>query len=182
MLVTDLTLPGVVRIDIQPIEDSRGFFARFFCRDEFARFGIDATVSQCNNTLTRVRGSIRGFHYQRPPKAEHKIIRCVSGAIFDVAVDLRAGSPTFGKHCSCELTCENRAMMAIPPGFAHGFQALTEDVELIYFHSQPYSRELEGGVNPLDESLGVKWPLPASQMSERDLGLSGLSEVEPIVL
>jgi dTDP-4-dehydrorhamnose 3,5-epimerase len=179
---TPLEIPGVFRIDQNPIVDDRGFFARLLCCEELQQHGINPAISQCNNTLTRRRGSIRGFHFQRPPKAETKIVRCISGAILDIAVDLRKGSPTFGKMCTCELTASNRSMLAIPPGFAHGFQTLTDDVELIYFHSTSYSREHEGGVNPLDPQLAVAWPLPVSDMSDRDTQLPRIQNVEPISL
>ena len=182
MQFTPLEIPGVFRIDQNPIVDDRGFFARLLCREELQQHGINPAISQCNNTLTRRRGSIRGFHFQRPPKAETKIVRCISGAILDIAVDLREGSPTFGKFCTCELTASNRSMLAIPLGFAHGFQTLTDDVELIYFHSTSYSREHEGGVNPLDPQLAVAWPLPVSDMSERDKQLPGIQKLEPIRL
>lgn len=182
MQFTRLIIPDVVKIDQNPIADDRGFFARLLCIEELTRHGINANVVQCNNTLTRNKGSIRGFHFQRPPKAESKIVRCIKGAIWDVAVDLRAGSATFGKWCSCELTDANRSMLAIPPGFAHGFQTLTDDVELIYFHSESYSREHEGGVNPLDPPLVVAWPLHVSDMSERDKQLPGIQDLEPIRL
>ncbi|MCP4787027.1 MAG: dTDP-4-keto-6-deoxy-D-glucose epimerase [Fuerstiella sp.] len=175
-----LAIPDVVRIDLDQITDGRGFFARLFCREELEEGGIEFSISQCNNTLTRRRGSIRGFHFQRPPKAEAKIVRCIKGAILDVAVDLRAGSETFGNYCSCELTESNRSMMSIPQGFAHGFQTLTDDVELIYFHSESYSPDHEGGLNPLDVSVAVEWPLPVSDMSERDLRLPELVQLEPI--
>ncbi len=182
MQYTSLNLPEVIRIDQEQISDSRGFFARLLCGRELKEHGIDATVRQCNNTLTRERGSIRGLHFQRPPKAESKIIRCVRGAILDIAIDLRAGSPTFGKFSVCELTAENRSMLAIPPGFGHGFQTLTGDVELIYFHSEFYSPEHEGGVNPLDPALGIPWLLPAADISERDQTLPPISQLEPIQL
>jgi dTDP-4-dehydrorhamnose 3,5-epimerase len=179
---TPLEIPEVFRIDQNPIVDDRGFFARLLCCEELQQHGINPAILQCNNTLTRRRGSIRGFHFQRPPKAETKIVRCISGAILDIAVDLRDGSPTFGKFCTCELTASNRSMLAIPPGFAHGFQTLTDDVELIYFHSTSYSREHEGGVNPVDPQLAIAWPLPVSDMSDRDKQLPGIQNVEPIQL
>lgn len=182
MRITQLDIPDLVRLDPEPLEDSRGFFIRLLCVDQLAQHGIEFNMVQCNNTLTRRRGSIRGLHFQRPPKDELKIVRCVSGAILDVAIDLRSQSPTFGRCCSSELSAENRAMMFIPAGFAHGFQTLTDDVELIYFHSQSYSAELEGGVNPLDPDIAGVWPLSATEMSDRDRQLPGLAEVEPIVL
>ena len=182
MQFTHLEISEGILIDQEQISDARGFFARLLCREELESHGIDANIMQCNNTLTRQHGSIRGFHFQRPPKAESKIVRCVKGAILDVAVDLRAGSTTFGKYCSRELTDSNRSMMAIPPGFAHGFQTLTNDAELIYFHSESYSPEREGGVNPLDPDIGVAWPLPVVDISERDRQLPGLRELEPVKL
>ncbi|MEZ6128505.1 MAG: dTDP-4-dehydrorhamnose 3,5-epimerase [Planctomycetaceae bacterium] len=182
MQFTPLTIPQVMRIDLEPISDSRGFFARLMCCEKFRSQGINSHIQQCNNTLTRTKGSIRGLHFQRPPRAESKIIRCVRGAVLDVAVDLRQNSETFGQFCTCELTDDNRSMLAIPPGFAHGFQTLTDDAELIYFHSESYSPEHEGGVNPLDPAISIPWPLPVAEVSERDTDLPGINKVAPIKL
>ena len=180
--MTQLEIPDVVQIDIDPVMDDRGFFARLLCCNELAENGIVPDIVQCNNTLTHQQGSIRGFHFQRPPRSESKIVRCVKGAVFDVALDVRAESPTFGQHCSSRLTDTNRSMMVIPPGFAHGFQTLTDNVELLYFHSDFYSPEHEGGVNPLDPRVAVNWPLPVTELSDRDEHLPQLQDVEPIEL
>jgi dTDP-4-dehydrorhamnose 3,5-epimerase len=180
--MTQLAIPDVVLIDIDPVIDDRGFFARLLCCNELAENGIVSNIVQCNNTLTHQQGSIRGLHFQRPPKSETKIVRCIRGAVFDVALDVRARSPTFGQHCGSRLTETNRRMMVIPPGFAHGFQTLTNDVELLYFHSEYYSPEHEGGVNPLDSLVGVDWPLEVTEISDRDRSLPQLLDVEPIEL
>lgn len=182
MRVTRLEVPDVIRIDPDPIADSRGLFTRLLCVDELDVHGIEFRMVQCNNTLTHRKGSIRGLHFQRPPQAEMKVVRCVSGAILDVALDLRCESPTRGRCCHSELTQDNRAMMIIPQGFAHGFQTLTDDVELIYFHSESYNADLEGGVNPLDPKIADVWPLPVVDLSDRDQQLPQLSAVEPIEL
>lgn len=182
MRFTSLSLPDVMRIDLDPIADERGFFARLFCRDELRQHGIAFEVVQCNNTFTRQRGSIRGLHFQRPPKAEYKIVRCVRGAILDVAIDLRRDSATFGQHCSCELNDNNRSMMLIPPGFGHGFQTLVDDTELIYLHSESYSRQHEGGVQPTGPEVAIAWPLPIGDISVRDQQLPSLTHLEPIQL
>jgi len=171
-----------MRIDPSPISDDRGFFARIFCKEELGSQGVPFDLAQCNNTLTRRRGSIRGLHFQRPPKAERKIVRCVQGAIYDVAVDLRRDSGTYGQFCTCELSASNRSMLLIPPGFAHGFQTLTDDVELIYFHSEFYSPDHEGGVCPLDSVLGIPWPQSVAEISKRDQNLANFGQVEPIEL
>ena len=180
MQFTKLDLPEVVRIDLQKNEDSRGFFARLLCKNELLENSLANNLVQFNNTLTKEKGTIRGLHFQRPPKAETKFVRCISGAVFDVAVDLRKGSKTFGSYCALELSSDNRAMIAIPPGFAHGFQTLSSNVELIYFHTEFYSPELEGGVSPLDSSISIRWPLESRGLSDRDLSLPQLSDLEPI--
>lgn len=176
MQFRELELPGVLRIDVHRIEDERGFFARVFCQREMVANGLSGEVVQCNNTFTRLRGTIRGMHFQRPPKAETKIVRCLRGAIFDVAVDLRVGSPTFGKWCGIELNGEDRSMVYIPQGYAHGFQTLEPETELLYFHSEFYSPTLEGGLHPLDPDVGIEWPLAVQSMSERDLRLPYLHD------
>lgn len=175
-----LEIPNVVRIELDRAEDERGFFARVFCQDEMESHHVPMTVAQCNNSLTTAAGTIRGMHFQHPPMAESKMVRCLRGAVFDVAVDLRAGSDTFGKWCAAELSEDNRSMMYIPEGFAHGFQTLRPNTELLYFHSQFYSRGHEGGVDPLDPDLGIAWPLPVFTRSLRDVQHPKLFNLRPI--
>lgn len=161
-------LQGLLVIERKPIMDERGFFERFFCREEFAALGCDLSVAQINHTLTRQRGAVRGMHFQRPPHEETKLVSCLAGAVFDVAVDVRPQSPTYLKWHGEVLSAENARSMVIPAGFAHGFQTLGEDCELIYLHDKPHAPGFEGGLNALDPSLGIAWPLEAGQMSERD--------------
>lgn len=149
-------------------EDNRGFFSRFFCAEEFATLGLAAPIVQINHTVTLKKGAVRGMHFQYPPHAETKIVSCLNGIIFDVAVDLRRGSKTFLKWHGEILSSENRKSLFIPEGFAHGFQTLSENCELIYLHTAPYTVDTEGALNAVDPSLGIDWPLPISEMSGRD--------------
>jgi dTDP-4-dehydrorhamnose 3,5-epimerase len=180
MIFTPLSLAGAFRIDLDRREDARGFFARLFCAKEFANHGLTTTWVQCNTSLSRTEGTLRGLHFQRPPMAEVKMVRCLKGAIFDVMVDLRAGSPSFGHWTALELTAENRSMAYIPEGFAHGFQTLSPETELLYFHSQVYSPAHEGGLRHDDPRLGIQWPRPVADLSPRDAEHPGLDTLEPI--
>jgi dTDP-4-dehydrorhamnose 3,5-epimerase len=172
---TSTSLPGLFRIERKPISDHRGFFSRFFCADTFIQLGFNKPIAQINHTLTRQKGSIRGLHYQAPPAAEIKIISCIQGDVFDVAVDLRRQSPSFLQWHAEILTAENRVSLIIPEGFAHGFQTLTEDCEMVYLHSVSYTPECEGAVNPFDPCVSVDWPLPVTDMSAKDRVLPMLS-------
>ena len=161
-------LSGLMVVQRKPIEDNRGFFARFFCADEFRQAGFTKPVAQINHTLTCKKGAMRGLHFQRPPHAETKVVSCLKGDIFDVAVDLRRGSPTFLKWHGELLSAENRKSLLIPEGFAHGFQTLTDDCELIYLHSVSFHPEAEGALNVCDPKLAIAWPLAMTELSERD--------------
>ncbi len=161
-------LDGLVVIQRKPIADERGFFARFFCRHELAAFGFGGPIAQINHTLTRQRGAVRGLHYQRAPHQETKLVSCIAGEVFDVAVDLRPDFPSYLHWHGEILSAGNARAMLIPRGFAHGFRTLAEDCQLIYLHDEAYAPAFEAGVNPLDPRLGVAWPLEISQMSERD--------------
>lgn len=163
-----LPLHGVVRVDRQRLGDSRGYLSRFFCADELRQAGWHKRVAQVNHTYTARRGVVRGMHFQRPPFAEMKLVSCLRGAVWDVAVDLRIGSPTFLRWHAELLSAENGRALLIPEGCAHGFQAQTDDVELLYLHSEPYTAEAEGGLHPLDPLLGISWPLDITELSERD--------------
>lgn len=180
MKFTPLSMAGAFRVDVEKREDERGFFARVFCAHEFAEHGLETTFVQMNTSVTRKAGSVRGMHFQRPPKAEVKFIRCVRGAVLDVIVDLREGSPTFGRWQGTELTGDNRAMLYVPRGFAHGFQTLADDSELFYMHSEFYSPEHEGGLRFDDPDVGIAWPLPIAEMSPRDRQHPFLSQVGSI--
>lgn len=171
------SLPGLWRIELEPRGDDRGFLARTYCEQEFAAHGLNIRWPQCNLTLTKQRGMIRGMHFQADPKPEIKLIRCAAGAIFDVLVDVRRDSPTFGRWEGFELTAENRSSLYVPGGFAHGFQCLTEDCEVFYQMSEFYVPELARGVCWNDPAVGIRWPLPDPVLSARDRGLPLLAEL-----
>jgi dTDP-4-dehydrorhamnose 3,5-epimerase len=170
MNILPTALPGVLVVETTPSADHRGAFARLYCEQELAAAVGGRRIVQINHSLTRAAGALRGLHYQRPPHAEMKLVRCLKGRVFDVAVDLRAGSPTFLQWHGEELTPGNARMLAIPEGCAHGFQALEADSELLYLHTAFYSREAEGGAAHDDPRLGIAWPLPVAELSERDRG------------
>jgi dTDP-4-dehydrorhamnose 3,5-epimerase len=161
-------LPGVVSVQRKTLEDQRGFLSRFYCADEFREIGADKPIAQINHTLTRQKGAVRGLHFQHPPYSETKLVSCLKGEILDVAVDLRANSPTFLHWHGEILSAANRKSLLIPEGFAHGFQALSEDCELIYLHTAPYQPGAEGALNVRDPKLNIAWPLPMTDISERD--------------
>ena len=166
--VTGLPLVGLKLVERQSLGDSRGFLSRLFCAEELATAGWSQPVAQINHTHSAHRGTVRGMHYQMPPHAEMKLVSCIQGEVWDVAVDLRSGSPTF-LHWHAELlsATNNRALL-IPEGFAHGFQALSDDCELLYLHSQPYTPTYEAGFNPEDPMLAIYWPLDVAEISARD--------------
>lgn len=161
-------LAGLMLVQRKAIEDHRGFLSRFYCAEEFRAAGIDKPVAQINHTLTRQRGAVRGLHFQHPPHAETKLVSCLRGEVLDVAVDLRRDSPTFLHWHGEILSAANRKSLLIPEGYAHGFQTLTEDCELIYLHTSSYHPESEGALNMADPRLNIAWPLPANDLSERD--------------
>lgn len=150
------------------VGDARGELERLYCRGELAAALGGATVEQVNRTLTRVRGTVRGLHFQRPPHAEDKLIACLRGEVLDVAVDLRPSSPTYLRWHAEVLSPANRRSMLVPRGFAHGFQALTDDCEMLYMHTAAYRAEAEGGLDALDPDIGIRWPLPVGERSDRD--------------
>ncbi len=161
-------LSGLRVVQRKAIEDHRGFLSRFYCAEEFCAAGAINKIIQINHTLTVNVGAVRGLHFQCPPHAETKMVSCLKGEIFDVAVDLRRDSPTF-LHWYGEILSEtNRKSLMIPEGFAHGFQALTENCELIYLHTAAYHSEAEGGLNVADPRINIAWPLPINDLSERD--------------
>ncbi|MGE5294482.1 MAG: dTDP-4-dehydrorhamnose 3,5-epimerase [Solirubrobacterales bacterium] len=164
------SLDGLTVVWRKAIEDERGFLCRVYCSDEFRDVGLTKDIVQINHTLTRIQGAVRGLHYQCPPHCETKIVNCLRGEIFDVAVDLRQGSPTFLRWYGEILSADNRKSLLIPEGFAHGFQTLTSDCELLYFHTAAYAPGAEGGLHVLDPHLAIVWPLPVEQLSNRDQG------------
>ena len=161
-------LAGLVTVQRQPLVDSRGFLARMFCAEELAPAGWTWPIAQINHTHTARCGTVRGLHFQHPPAAEAKLVSCLRGAVWDVAVDLRAGSPTFLQWFGTELSAANHRALLIPPGFAHGFQALADDCEMLYLHSAPHAPASEGGLDALDPRLAIAWPLPVAERSPRD--------------
>ena len=170
MIFTATTLQGAWLIEIEPREDERGFFARTWCRREFVEHGLDAEVVQESLSYNRFRGTLRGLHFQRPPYEETKIVRCVRGVITDVIVDLRPASPTFLRWQAFELMAANHRALYIPKGFAHGFQTLTDDVEVAYQISAFHVPEAAGGYRYDDPAFNIAWPLPVTMISARDLG------------
>ena len=170
LTVTDLPMAGLKRVQRQRLGDRRGFLSRLFCVDELAAVGWLKPIAQINHTYTAKQGAVRGMHFQRLPHAEMKLVSCLRGEAWDVALDLRAGSPTFLHWHALQLSADNGNALLIPEGFAHGFQALTDDVELLYCHSAAYAAEAEGGLNPTDPRLGIRWPLAVTEVSDRDAG------------
>jgi dTDP-4-dehydrorhamnose 3,5-epimerase len=168
MIFNQTPLAGAYTIDLEKRGDDRGFFARLFCEREFAEAGLETHFVQINNSLSAKRGTLRGLHYQLPPAAEVKVVRCVRGALWDVILDLRAGSPSFGQWYGAELSAENRRMMYVPRGFAHGFVTLSDDTEAVYLVSAFYSPENERGVRFDDPAHGISWPTGPAEISDKD--------------
>ncbi len=179
MKVTRLPLEGCFQIVPELRQDNRGAFARVFCEDTFASHGLVTHWSQCNMSVTKSSGTLRGMHLQYGTAAEVKLIRCVRGSAFDVLVDLREGSPTFGQWCGVEISQENSIMIYVAAGCAHGFQSLKPDTELSYFHSASYSPGHEGGVHHADPALAIDWPQAIASCSARDAELPLLKDVKP---
>lgn len=166
--VEDTPLAGLKIICRHRRGDERGWLVRLFCKTELSTAGWRQPVAQANLTRTKMRGSVRGLHFQHPPHAEMKLVSCVRGAVWDVAVDLRHGSPTFLRWHAEELSEDNDRGLLIPEGFAHGFQTLTDEAELLYLHSSSYQSVAEGGLAPFDPALGIAWPEPVAMISDRD--------------
>lgn len=181
MKFTEIPLPGSYLIDLEPRADDRGFFSRYFCEREFLAQGLNTSWVQINTSLSNEAGTLRGLHFQRPPKAEVKMVRCLQGAIWDVIVDLRAESMTFGKWFGAELTAQNRTMMYVPKGFAHGFVSLQPHSEILYLVSEFYSPEFEGTLLWNTPEVGIQWPTKPLYISEKDTQGKGLSEIEPVI-
>jgi dTDP-4-dehydrorhamnose 3,5-epimerase len=161
-------IEGVVVIEPQKLADSRGFFARAWCHEEFARHGLSAVVAQANIGFSPRRGTLRGLHYQAAPHEEAKLVRCTRGEIYDVAVDLRPGSPTFLGWIGLRLSADSHRMLYVPEGCAHGYLTLTDDAELSYQASQPYVSEAARGLRYDDPALGIEWPIEVRVLSEQD--------------
>jgi dTDP-4-dehydrorhamnose 3,5-epimerase len=162
------SLAGAFVVELEPIEDERGFFARSFCQNEFRSHGLDPAIAQCNVSLNRRRGTLRGLHYQAPPHEEAKLVRCTRGAIWDVIVDLRDGSATRGRWFAVELSADNHRALYVPRGFAHGFQTLADDSEVLYQMSEFYRPGSERGIRWDDPAIGIQWPIADPVVSARD--------------
>lgn len=168
MQFRETKLPGAYVLEMQPFTDDRGQFARAWCSDEFARHGLTAEFVQGNVSINPRVGTIRGMHWQEPPHAEVKLIRCVRGAIWDVIVDLRSRSPTYGEWFGIELSTDSFKMLYVPEGFAHGFQVLEDDTEVNYQVSSPYAAHAARGIRYDDPAIGIRWPLPVTAISAAD--------------
>lgn len=168
MKFTESFLKGAYLIDLDKREDDRGFFARFYCSEEFSKRKLDTNIVQINNSASKYKGTLRGIHYQLAPKAETKIVRCIKGSLYDVIVDLRPDSETFLKWFGAELNAENRSMMYVPKGFGHAFITLTDDTEALYLVTEFYSPEHERGIIWNDKTIGVIWPIVPTIISEKD--------------
>jgi dTDP-4-dehydrorhamnose 3,5-epimerase len=181
MIFTETPLSGTFVIEPDPIEDERGFFARIFCVKSFAERGLNPSLNQLSMSYNSRRGIVRGLHLQRPPHMEAKLIRVTAGAIFDAVVDLRAGSPTYGRWFGIELSASNRKQLYVPEGCAHGLQTVSDVAEVTYHISAPFSPEHADGVRWNDVDLGIAWPNPAAAfLSERDAALGSFARFIPV--
>ncbi|MXV17397.1 dTDP-4-dehydrorhamnose 3,5-epimerase [Hufsiella ginkgonis] len=169
MIFTETLFKNVFIVDMQPITDNRGWFSRIYCKDEFRQTGFSGEWVQMNQSFTASEGTVRGMHYQHPPYSETKLVRCIAGKVFDVIIDLRESSETFMQWFGIELSAKNKRAVLIPEGFAHGFQTLEPNCELIYCHNEMFMRGVEGGIAYNDPAIGISWPLPVTEISERDL-------------
>ena len=168
MEFTETRLKGAYLVRLKRIEDHRGFFARGFCRDEFASHGLNSNMMQLNVGFSHSKGTLRGLHYQEAPHAEAKFVRCTRGAIYDVIVDVREGSPTRGQWVGAELTADDGTMLYAPEGFAHGYQTLVDNAEMYYLTSAPYASKAAKGVRFDDPLLSIEWPLTVAVISDAD--------------
>ncbi len=176
MIFKPTPLAGAFVVELERREDERGFFARSFCREEFEAHGLTPVVAQCNVSYNARRGTLRGMHYQSDPHAEAKLVRCTQGAIWDVIVDLRPGSPSFKRWYGIELSAANRSALYAPEGTAHGFQSLVDDCEVLYLMSRAYQPEAARGVRWDDPAFGIEWPIAAPHLSDRDRGFAPFRE------
>lgn len=168
MIFTETKLNGAFIIDLEPIQDERGFFARTWCKNEFAAHGLNPNLVQCNTSFNKKKGTLRGMHYQSPPYEEAKLVRCTMGAVYDVIVDIRKESKTFLQWLACELTAQNRKMLYVPEGFAHGFQTLEDNTEVFYQMSEFYHPESAKTIKWDQPDIKIDWPLPISMISPKD--------------
>jgi len=178
MIFKETKLAGAYVIDLERREDDRGFFARAFCQKEFEKHGLRPIIAQANLASNRKKGTMRGMHFQYPPAAETKLVRCTRGAILDIIVDLRPESPTFLQHISVEMNEDNQRALYVPERFAHGYQVLRDNTDTSYQVGEFYTPNTEGGLRHDDPWLGLKWPLPVSVMSAKDQAFRPLREIE----
>ncbi|MDA9503458.1 dTDP-4-dehydrorhamnose 3,5-epimerase [Bradyrhizobium sp. CCBAU 11386] len=176
MQIIPTPLHGAYIVELEPAHDNRGFFARTFCMDAFAEHGLEQQYPQHSISFSARRGTLRGLHFQREPYSEAKLIRCTSGSILDVIVDIRRDSPSFRRWQKFELSSANGSQLYVPKGFAHGFQTLCDDVEVSYLISTRYEPAFAGGIRYDDPAFDIDWPLPVVEVSERDLRWPGFSE------
>ena len=169
MQFIESSIKGLYTIQLKSLKDDRGFFARTFCKEIFLKIGFNEEFVQFNHSFNTLKGTIRGMHYQKAPFAESKLIRCVQGSVYDVAIDLRKNSPTYLQSFGVELSAENLKCILIPQGFAHGFQTLEDNTSLIYHHTSYYKPNTEGGIRYNDPALNILWKLPAVSISPKDL-------------
>jgi dTDP-4-dehydrorhamnose 3,5-epimerase len=177
MIFTETKLAGAFIIDLERREDSRGYFARAFCQHEFEEYGLKPVIAQSNIGFNHYKGTLRGMHFQFPPAAETKLVRCTRGAILDIIVDLRPESQTFLEHVEVELSAENGRALYVPERFAHSYQVLEDTTETSYQVGEFYTPSAEGGLSPFDPDLGLTWPLPVTDISDKDANWPPLSEV-----
>lgn len=169
MIFNETALRGAFVIELEPVTDERGFFARMWCEKEFTAHGLTATIAQANCSFNKTSGTLRGLHYQIAPYEESKLVRCIRGAVYDVIVDLRRGSPTFRHWLGVELSADNRRALFVPEGCGHGFQTLEDNSEVLYQVSEFYTPGAERGFRYDDPAFAVEWPLPVSVISEKDV-------------
>ena len=182
MEIKPLEIVGAFKIKPNKFEDNRGIFGRTFCFKEFEAFDLNTEWVQMNTSISNIKGTVRGIHYQKPPHSEIKLIRCVRGMVIDILVDLRKESTSFGSVCEVILDSKDMDMVYIPEGCGHGFQTLTHNVELNYCHSKFYEPNYESGINVQDPDLGINWPLPILNLSARDQNHPSFKKTEPLVL
>src|SRR5258705_7437171 len=179
MIFTETALKGAFILDLERREDSRGFFPRAFCQHEFEAHGLKPVIAQANLAFNKKKGTLRGMHFQYPPAAETKLVRCTRGAILDIIVDLRPESPTYLDHVAVELTADNHRALYVPERFAHGYQVLEDETETSYQVGEFYAPGAEGGLLPSDPRLGLTWPLPVTEISLKDADWQVLGKIEP---
>jgi len=178
MIFTETKLKGAFILDLERREDNRGFFARAFCQNEFTAHGLKPVIAQANLAFNKVKGTVRGMHFQIPPAAETKLVRCTRGAIVDIIVDLRPESPTYLQNVAVELNEDNFRALYVPERFAHGYQALEDATETSYQVGEFYAPATEGGLSPFDPRLKLQWPLPVSVISPKDAAWKHLDEID----